>query len=409
MIRSAWFTAWIAVFALALPFAGPARAEMPTDAEMESLFVASKDSLRAADAEYRLRRVLLEVPPPLVGMFRQILTQCLVTHRAPTPELIALADTMRADTLVRASNQIMYADFVVPEILDRKERSGWADSVARGLLNTTRASGDSATIDMAVALLARVFRRTDRIDSAVALLAPYAAKRPDAGWLHEQLGYTYRLAKRYDDAIDEYVFAHGVDWADTSISDGLREAWSKHHGSLDGLAERVAAAREARHHHAVFEVPRVDRAAPTWSLPALDGRRRSSREFAGRLLVIDFWGTWCPGCVEGLPDFVAFSRDTAWRSVSFLTINCEKRDWGRGDPRERVAALMREKGWNFPVVQDTTTRTQSAFGVKAFPTVIVIDRAGRVRFADLGDPPGHPMLREQLAMLLAEKPARRGR
>jgi thiol-disulfide isomerase/thioredoxin len=125
--------------------------------------------------------------------------------------------------------------------------------------------------------------------------------------------------------------------------------------------------------------------------------------------VIDFWGTWCPGCVETLPDFIALSRDTAWRPVAFVTINCEKRDWGQGDPRERVRALMREKGWSFPVVQDTTTRTQEAFGVKAFPSIVVIDRAGRMRFLDLGDPPGHPMLREQLAMLLAERPARRRR
>ncbi len=407
MIRSAWFTAWIAVLALALPLAAPARAEMPTDAEMESLFVAAKDSLRAADAEYRLRRLMLEVPPPLVGMFREIVLQSLQSRRAPSPDLIGQADTMIADTTVRLANRLMFVGHVENELLERRERLGWVDSVAHAYVRRARTAGDPNDLDFAISQLARVFRRTDRLDSAVTLLASYAAKRPDAGWLHEQLGYTYLLAHRYDDAIEQYVIAHGSQWADTSISEGLREAWTKRHENLDGLAERVAAAREARHHHAVFEVPKMNRAAPAWSLPTLDGLRRTSREFAGRVLVIDFWGTWCPGCVEGLPDFVEVSRDTAFRAVTFLTINCEKREWGRGDPRERVAALMREKGWDFPVVQDTTTRTQTAFGVKAFPTVIVVDRAGRVRFADLADPHGHPMLREQLAMLLAEKPSRR--
>jgi len=409
MSRYAWPAACLLMLMSSLSLARPVRATIPSDAEMESLFVASKDSLRAPDAEHRLRRVMLDVPAPLVGMFREIVLLCLESRRAPAPELIAQADTMQADTLVRLGIRISFCGRVANELLDRKERLGWADTVAHAWVRSARTSSDPSDLDVATSQLARVFRRTGRVDSALALLVPHVATRPDEGWLHHDLGYTYRLAERYDDAIREYVIAHSVDWADTSITEALREAWSKCHGTLDGLAERVASARAARHLRAVFELPKVDRVAPAWSLPTLDGHRRTNREFAGRVTVIDFWGTWCPGCVDAMPDFLAVTRDDAFRSVAFLTISCEQREWGQGDPRERVRALMREKDWGFPVVQDTTTRTQEAFGVKAFPTVVVIDRAGRMRFVDLGDPPGHPMLREQLAMLLAEKAARRRR
>lgn len=379
-----------------------ARAGMPDDAVMDSLLRAARDTLRAPAAESALRRVALEAPPEFAPMIRHMFTLALITRRAPTPELLAVADSGLADADLRASDHTTYAGLVIEELVRRGERIGWADTLAHALVRYATAPGDWDGGPAAARLLARVFEARRLPDSAVAVLAPAVAAHPRLEWLSSELGYACELAHRDDDAIRHYLRADALAWTDTTISAGLRRVWNRRNAGLAGLADSLARARSAQRHEAIFVAPRVRGRAPAWNLPTLTGRRLSSAEFAGRVTVLHFWGTWCPSCIEGMPGFLALTREARWRDVAFLAVDCEPPLSG-SDARTRVAEFVRQRGWTIAMVQDTTERVSSAYGVPGFSTTIVIDRAGRMRYRNCGGADELTALREQLALVLRER------
>ncbi len=382
----------------------PAARSMPDDKTMEELFNASLDSTKAGDAEARLRQSRVDLPPDEVPIVRHLLTQALISQRVSTPTLLACADTtfvLRGD---RSPGCGMYVAMLARTLGDRKEEFAYADSLVWTRMRLAQGDRDEESIDNWTATLGRLYNRFGHYDSTIALLTPRAAAHPEKGDLHWWLGDACAEVGRLDDAIDEFVRYDALSWADTSVSAPLRESWAKRHGGFDGLEERLRTARAEARHVEVFVRDTVDRPAPSWTLPTLDGRRRSSRELAGRLVVLEFWGSWCGGCMTSLPEFVALTREPRYRDVTFLTVNFEPSTFGP-NARARVRALMREKHWSFPVVHDSTSATPDAFGVTAYPTTVVIDRSGRMRFFDVGASPDYVVLRDQLAALLAEERA----
>ncbi len=104
--------------------------------------------------------------------------------------------------------------------------------------------------------------------------------------------------------------------------------------------------------------------APTASLGSLSQLR-------GRAVVLDFWATWCPACVESLPHMNALAEKFAGRPVVFLSVTDED--------RATVLAFMKThpiKPW---VGLDEGSRMTEAFGVREIPQTFVIDRYGRIR------------------------------
>jgi thiol-disulfide isomerase/thioredoxin len=383
------------------------RAEMPSDAEMDSLTVMAQDTVRAAQGEAGLRRVMLETPPPLVPLVRHLVTLSLLVQRVDTPTLLACADSALADPALKPGMRPDYSTLIVRELLDRGERLGWADSAAREAMAIARGpDGNPAAVASASVLRARLYLAAEQGDSVVALLKPLDTGESDSREVMWYLARGYDKAGRLDEAIASYVAYHSFAWTDTSISARLRTAYATRHGGFDGLDTLVAGARARARHHETFELARVDGPAPAWTLPTLDGRRRSSREFAGRLTVLEFWGTWCGGCIETMPRFIELMGEARWKGVAFQTVNCESPYESR-DPRRFVTAFVRERKWRIPVVQDSAMVTATAYGVNAFPTTVVIDRTGRMRFRNVGMDPRGLAVRDQLSVLLEEERAAR--
>lgn len=116
-------------------------------------------------------------------------------------------------------------------------------------------------------------------------------------------------------------------------------------------------------------------------LPDLQGREQALAQWQGKVLVVNFWATWCAPCREEIPMFVRFQDQYASRGLQFVGIAIDRRD-----PVERFAA---EYKINYPLLLgriDTIDLTRQ-IGNRAggLPFTLVFDRGGRLAAAALGE------------------------
>lgn len=129
-----------------------------------------------------------------------------------------------------------------------------------------------------------------------------------------------------------------------------------------------------------------------------DGTRYALRSDLGRIVVLNYFASWCGPCQREMPGFQSVYLATRSRGVSFVGLDVK-------DPsRSAATAWLRDKGISFPVVFDVPARTAQQLGgvpVAALPNTVLIDRHGRVAAVYAG-PTTAVELRDALALLLAE-------
>ena len=120
--------------------------------------------------------------------------------------------------------------------------------------------------------------------------------------------------------------------------------------------------------------------APAFSLTTPDGAVVSSADLRGRVVVLDFWATWCPVCRRELPELdKIYQRYRGNASVSFWAADGLK----NGDTAEQAVSFMRNAGYTLPVAFYKESLPQ-AFGLEGLPSLIVVDRSGRIRLVHTG-------------------------
>lgn len=114
--------------------------------------------------------------------------------------------------------------------------------------------------------------------------------------------------------------------------------------------------------------------APEFSLPVVSGGDAGSRislsAYRDKVVVLDFWATWCGPCAEQarvLEQFVAAGHPT----VAVIGVN-------QGEEPGIVQAYTDQHHASYPIVLDADQRVGDAFGVRGLPTLVVIERSGRV-------------------------------
>jgi peroxiredoxin len=134
----------------------------------------------------------------------------------------------------------------------------------------------------------------------------------------------------------------------------------------------------------VAEMPIPESGGPAMlgiTLPDLEGKPQSLSQWKGKVLVVNFWATWCEPCKKEIPEFVKVQDRYRAKGVQFVGVSI--------DDLEKVKRFARELGINYPLLigsYDTVEVSKEAGNpVSALPFTAVIDRSGRVVSAKLGD------------------------
>lgn len=117
--------------------------------------------------------------------------------------------------------------------------------------------------------------------------------------------------------------------------------------------------------------------APELSLNDLDGSPVSLSDFAGQVVLVNNWATWCPPCKAEMPILQGYYEDHNDQGFTIVAIEA-------GDSPEAVAEFVNEYGLTFPVWPDLEQKALDAFRNPNLPNSAVIDRNGAVRYVWTG-------------------------
>jgi len=116
----------------------------------------------------------------------------------------------------------------------------------------------------------------------------------------------------------------------------------------------------------------------------LQNKSRSFIELKGeKLTLIDFWATWCKPCLKAIPELNKLYRNYSNQGVNLIGINCD-------GPRSiaKVAPMTKTLQIEYPVLLDMNTQLMNELNLSAYPTLLIVDAAGKVVWIHEGYVPG---------------------
>jgi cytochrome c biogenesis protein CcmG/thiol:disulfide interchange protein DsbE len=111
--------------------------------------------------------------------------------------------------------------------------------------------------------------------------------------------------------------------------------------------------------------------APEFRLVSTDGKDIRLSEYKGKVVIIDFWATWCGPCRKGIPDLIELQKEFG-KDIVVIGISLDT------DTKEEVIPFMQKIGINYPVAYGTFEVTQQYGGVEGIPTSFVINKKGEI-------------------------------
>jgi len=117
--------------------------------------------------------------------------------------------------------------------------------------------------------------------------------------------------------------------------------------------------------------------APALALQDMDGSAHALKDYLGKVVVLNFWATWCPPCVKEIPSLGRLQHAFSEEDLVVLSVDV-------GESKNEVEKFLQQVPADFPVLLNQDGTTVKQWKIIAFPTTFVIDRNGSIRLAYFG-------------------------
>jgi thiol-disulfide isomerase/thioredoxin len=121
-----------------------------------------------------------------------------------------------------------------------------------------------------------------------------------------------------------------------------------------------------------------DSTAPDLSLPNLKGATRTLADYRGKVVVVNFWASWCPPCIKEMPGMQRLQEKMTDQPFVFLPVNV-------GEQKYRVWKFVKLINFTLPVLLDTDSKTFNGWNASVLPTSFLLDAEGHIRYRVQGD------------------------
>ena len=121
--------------------------------------------------------------------------------------------------------------------------------------------------------------------------------------------------------------------------------------------------------------------APAWQLKDVNGMVVRFDQFKGKVVVLDFWATWCAPCRSEIPGYIALQEKYAKAGLVMVGVSLDR------EGPEVVKKFMTDQKINYQIVLGDEKIAEAFGGVEAIPTTFIIDRQGTLRYRKVGAMP----------------------
>lgn len=119
--------------------------------------------------------------------------------------------------------------------------------------------------------------------------------------------------------------------------------------------------------------------APDFSSDDLKGNKIVISEFLGKVIVLDFWASWCVPCKKSMPHLAELFKELKDSPLTIIAVNLD-------EEKNKISSFEKSIGLEipFPVIFDKDSRLPTLYNVEGMPTTVIIDKQGIIKFKETG-------------------------